>query len=274
MTHYLPGHSEAVTHAHAGRAASDCAPHLLPHLRPGLKLLDIGSASGQLTQDLAARVAPGPVTGIDLAAEAVQAAQADPARPANLDFRVADAYALPFDDGTFDVVHVHQVLHHLADPPAALREAARVARPGGLLALREADFAAAFWFPACSAWEEWRAVCQQMGGAEDMATDAGRRLPAWLVQAGLAEAAEPENAAAGGPEIQISSSTWTDPGFAPPAEIARSWTERLTGHHLADRAAADRAALAATAQGLIEWARQPTAFFAMPHIEALVRLPA
>jgi SAM-dependent methyltransferase len=214
---------------------------------------------------LAARVAPGPVTGIDLAAEAVAAAQVDPARPANLDFQVADVYALPFADGVFDVVHIHQVLHHLADPPAALREAARVARPGGLMALREGDYGAAFWFPASAAWEAWRDAHQRVARAGGTEMDAGRRLLAWLGQAGLAAA-------------EVSGSIWTYPGFAPAAEIAASWAERLTGQHFADLAeaagVADAAALRATADGLTAWADQPGAFFAMPHVEALVRLPA
>jgi len=49
-------------------------------------------------------------------------------------------YALRFADATFDVVHAHQVLQHLADPVAALREMRRVCRPGGLVAARDADY--------------------------------------------------------------------------------------------------------------------------------------
>ena len=46
-------------------------------------------------------------------------------------FQVADAYELPFADDAFDVVHAHQVLQHLTDPIAALREMRRVTRPAG-----------------------------------------------------------------------------------------------------------------------------------------------
>ena len=50
-------------------------------------------------------------------------------------------YQLGYPDGTFDVVHAHQVLQHLSDPVAALAEMRRVCRPGGLVAARDGDYA-------------------------------------------------------------------------------------------------------------------------------------
>jgi ubiquinone/menaquinone biosynthesis C-methylase UbiE len=47
-----------------------------------------------------------------------------------------DVHDLPFPSGSFDVVHAHQVLQHVADPVAALREMVRVCRPGGVVAVR------------------------------------------------------------------------------------------------------------------------------------------
>ncbi|MDR1119217.1 MAG: methyltransferase domain-containing protein [Bifidobacteriaceae bacterium] len=293
MSQYIHGHGEAVAKAHASRNVANSAAHLAPHLRPGLRLLDIGSAGGALTRDLAAHVAPGRVVGVDAAADAVRAAQDDPSRPGNLEYQAADAYALPFGDGEFDVVHIHQVLHHLEDPPRALREAARVAGPGGLLSLREGDYGAAWWFPAATAWESWQEAFQLVSRAGGMEVDAGRRLLHWLGQAGLAapgrESADGNQGGgwtdgigqADGPkhaEIHVSGSVWTYPGFAPAQEIAGSWADRITDRRFADLAeqagVADLTSLTATAKGLVEWARHPDAFFAMPHVEALVRLPA
>ncbi|MDR2381695.1 MAG: class I SAM-dependent methyltransferase [Bifidobacteriaceae bacterium] len=262
---YIHGRCAAVAQAHAGRTVANSARHLAPHLRPGLSVLDIGSAGGALTRDLAAYVAPGQVTGLDSSPDAVRDAQVHPARPANLTFEVGDAYALPFEPGSFDVVHFHQVLHHLTDPAAALREAARVVRPGGLIAVREADFGASFWFPEATAWEAWRELYQLVARAGGTEVDAGRRLAFWLKQADLGQFAD------------LNGSIWTYPGFAPVAQIAGSWADRLVSEHFSALAvkagAADRTALIATAKGLIEWGNRPDAFFAMPHIEALVRLP-
>jgi SAM-dependent methyltransferase len=267
MSQYMHGHADSVSRAHSGRTVANSAAHLAPRLRPGLRLLDLGSAGGALTRDLASRVAPGPAVGLDLAADAVAAAQADPSRPANLQFQVGDVYALPFADASFDVVHLHQVLHHLEWPAAALREAARVAAPGGLLSLREADFGAAFWFPAATAWAAWQETFQLVARAGGTEVDAGRRLASWLGDAGLAQA-----------QVEVSGSLWTYPGFAPAAEIAASWAERISEGDFADLAqslgVADKTSLVATAKGLVEWARHPAAFFAMPHVEALVRIHA
>jgi len=70
-------------------------------------------------------------------------------------FCAGSVLALPFDDTSVDVVHAHQVLQHLADPVAALSEMARVLRPGGILAVRDADFGAFAWAPADPLLDRW-----------------------------------------------------------------------------------------------------------------------
>jgi ubiquinone/menaquinone biosynthesis C-methylase UbiE len=54
---------------------------------------------------------------------------------------------LPFPDATFDVVFTHQVLIHISDPVAAIREMRRICKPGGLLASRESDGGTFTWYP-------------------------------------------------------------------------------------------------------------------------------
>jgi ArsR family transcriptional regulator len=78
--------------------------------------------------------------GIDVSPEMLAIARDRLANLANVQVRLGDLYRLSFaDDAGFDAVIFHQVLHYLADPGAAVAEAARVMAPGGHLLI--ADFA-------------------------------------------------------------------------------------------------------------------------------------
>ena len=114
-------------------------------------------------------------------------------------------HALDFPDATFDVVHAHQVLQHVADPVRALREMRRVSRPGGLVAARDSDYAAFTWFPRVPELDEWLALYQQTARANGGEPDAGRRLLSWARAAGFTD-------------VTATASTWC---FATPED--RRW---------------------------------------------------
>jgi len=142
-----------------------------------------------------------PGGGVDAAPAAVQAARAEAVRRAGADhhagserraqpvpeFTVADAYALPFADGSYDVAHALQLLQHLGDPVAALREMARVTRPGGLIAVRDVDFAAMTWYPASEPLTRWLTAYRALARSNGGEPDAGRQLRAWARAAGLTD---------------------------------------------------------------------------------------
>src|SRR5260370_13325679 len=107
---------------------------LAHHLPTGARrLLDIGTGTGRLLEVLAPRVER--AVGIDQSREMLALARANLARAGidNAEIRQADRYALPFEADSFDVVTIHHVLHYADDPAAALAEAARVVRPGGVV---------------------------------------------------------------------------------------------------------------------------------------------
>src|ERR1019366_5404766 len=115
-TVYTPGHDDSVRRSHRWRTAANSAAYLLPHLAPGLDLLDVGCGPGTITCDLAREVAPGRVVGVDAAADVLDQARATAADDnLTVAFEVADLFALPFADDSFDVVHAHQVLQHVAE---------------------------------------------------------------------------------------------------------------------------------------------------------------
>src|SRR3954463_14102002 len=159
MDTYTHGHADPGLQSPRGRAVETSAPSLAPHLRPGLGVLDVGCGPGTITVDLAERVAPGRVVGLDVSADPLDEGRAPAAgRGVQVTFAVGDVYALEAPDDSFDVVHAHQVLQHLTDPVAALREMARVCRPGGRGAPRDGDYAAFPWFPGDPGLDRWLSV--------------------------------------------------------------------------------------------------------------------
>src|SRR5262249_20046038 len=174
---YTHGHHESVLRSHRWRTAENSAAYLLPHLRPGMSLLDVGCGPGTITAELAARVAPGQVTAVEISPEALEIARAELAGRgvANVAFVLADVHALDLPAGAFDVVHAHQVLQHVADPVRALAEMRRVCRPGGLVAARDCDYATFTWFPELPELAEWLALYRRVAPAHG--GGAGRRRP-------------------------------------------------------------------------------------------------
>lgn len=155
---YTHGHHESVLSAHQWRTVENSAAYLIEHLRPGLSVLDVGCGPGTITAGLAGRVAPGRVVAADSAEAVLDEARRNTASLDNVEVAVADVHALDFADGTFDIVHAHQVLQHIGDPVHALREMRRVTRPGGLVAVREADFGTMIWYPEPPGMDAWLPV--------------------------------------------------------------------------------------------------------------------
>src|ERR1700742_2135678 len=120
---YTHGHAESVLRSHRTRTAQNSAGYLLPHLRAGLDLLDIGSGPGTITAGLAELVAPGQVTAVEVTEDALAhtRAEIERRRPPNVSLAVGDVHDLPWPADSFDIVHAHQVLQHVADPEAGLR---------------------------------------------------------------------------------------------------------------------------------------------------------
>lgn len=107
---------------------------------PSSRWLDIGCGTGVLTSTVLATCEPAQVLGIDSAAAFLQAAR-DRITDPRATFREGDAQAIPAGDRTFDVAVSGLVLNFVPDKDAAIREMARVVRPGGTIALYVWDYA-------------------------------------------------------------------------------------------------------------------------------------
>ena len=263
MDTYTHGHAEPVLQSHRWRTAENSAGYLLPLLRSGLDLLDVGCGPGTITVDLAARVAPGRVVGLDVSADPLAEAQAAADRAGvTVSFEVGDVYAIGAADDAFDVVHAHQVLQHLTDPVAALREMARVCRPGGVIAVRDVDYGAFVTHPADEGLDRWLDLYYRVARRNAGEPDAGRRLLSWAHAAGLRD-------------VTATTSSWC---YASPAERewwGNSWAGRATSSAFADQAVAyglaTTAELEEIAAAWLRWRDADDGWLGMLHGELLIR---
>ncbi|TDC20949.1 methyltransferase domain-containing protein [Streptomyces sp. 8K308] len=261
---YPHGHHESVLRSHRWRTAENSAAYLLPELSRGLSLLDVGCGPGTITADLAAKVAPGQVTAVDQAADILSTARAE-AESRGLDnvrFATADVHALDFPDDSFDVVHAHQVLQHVTDPVRALRELRRVCRPGGVVAVRDVDYASMTWFPEAPGLTNWLDLYDRVARANGGEPDAGRRLLSWARAAGFTD-------------VRASATAWC---FASPADRAwwcGLWADRTVSSAFAELAVAGghatEAELAEIAAAWRAFAATEDGWFTSLHGELLCR---
>jgi ubiquinone/menaquinone biosynthesis C-methylase UbiE len=112
-------------------------------IKPGMKVLEVGCGSGAFTGAIARAVGnEGEVHALDIQPGMLEQLRRKLARPENEDVRNIhlhqnSAYELPFPDGTFDVVYYVTVLQEIPDPVRALREASRVLKSTGIIAVSE-----------------------------------------------------------------------------------------------------------------------------------------
>jgi ubiquinone/menaquinone biosynthesis C-methylase UbiE len=261
---YSHGHHESVLRSHRWRTAENSASYLLDHLAVGQRLLDVGCGPGTITLDLARRVAPGAVVGIDAEADVVVAADVGRVEQGveGVRFAVGDVYALDADDGSYDVVHAHQVLQHLSDPVAALVEMRRVLVPGGLLAVRDGDCAAFVWAPEDPLLDSWLALYHEVARANGAEPDAGRFLKGWVRAAGFTD-------------LEVSSSTWTFSSAEDRAWWGGLWADRVVHSAFATQAVdyglASASELEAMSGAFRRWSEQDDGVFVVLHCEVLAR---
>lgn len=111
-------------------------------LKPGQRLLDVGCGTGDDLLAIAGAMKGSlGLTGVDLNGDTLETARKRAAEAgADIDFIQGDLSAIPLEDGAVDVVRSDRVLQHVEDPVAALREMARVCRPGGHIAAVDVDW--------------------------------------------------------------------------------------------------------------------------------------
>jgi len=155
----------------------------------GMKCLEIGSGSGDISIELARRVGPrGHVLGVDIDDTKIELARQEAAqlKVGNVEFRWLDIRESDLTVA-FDLVYVRFVLTHLSDPDSVVGTIRSLLRPGGLVILEDIDFSGHFVYPESAAFNRYHelycAVVEQRGGNPNI----GQQLPLLLRHHGFAD---------------------------------------------------------------------------------------
>jgi ubiquinone/menaquinone biosynthesis C-methylase UbiE len=231
------------------RTARHHAGYLLPYLRSGMQLLDVGCGPGSITNELARLVAPGTTVGVDVRAATLPARAEREASAAC--FTIADVCRLPFADASFDAAHAHALFQHLADPLGALHELRRVLRPGGVLGIADWDRELVVLHPRSQDLERSFAHLAALRRSEGGDPQAGRMLAERLTRAGFER-----------PAMQAIADGLSTPRSA--YETAETWANTFADAAVRTRLLALDVATATELDALPaawrEWARAPGAF--------------
>ena len=262
---YSHGHHKSVVEDHARRTAKDSAAYLISHIKHTDVILDVGCGPGTITADFAILASHGKVVGCDAVDMVLQQASEYAASRGltNVTFQKVDANTLPFDDNSFDIVHCHQVLQHVKNPVAILKEMRRVAKPGGIVAGREADYKTFAWYPELPEIASWMDLYQKVARANGGEPNAGRYCHVWAREAGFELNA-----------IEATWDVWRYSGVRA-QQFSRSWSGRIL--QLGFMATAEREKFATKdevkdiSEAWKRWGSHEQAFIAIPHGEILCR---
>ena len=184
---YTMGYSDEFAKLLDRRNAGINATHLLPYLKPGLRVLDLGCGPGTISMGLAKAVDPGEMQGIDMEESQIEIARtaATAGGHPNAVFRTGDVTRLPFEDNSFDAAHCHALLMHVPDTDAVLVEVKRVLKSGGLISAREMIGSSSFSEPAFEALADAWMVFSKLLEANGSHPEMGKELPRRFLEAGF-----------------------------------------------------------------------------------------
>ncbi len=243
---YTLGYSERALDFVSRRTLESHGAFFIPFLAPGMTVLDCACGPGSITLGIADKV--GSVIGVDVDQSQLRLAASNALARGirNVTFRQASAYALPFEDASFDAVFSHALLEHLKDPPRAMQEFLRVLRPGGVAGVCTPDWGGFLCAPPTEDVITALRIHNQIQNANGGDTLVGRKLLGYMLQTGFAEV-----------KAQARYQNYDDL-----LDICGALAVQLEhgGAH-------------ANALALLEWARQPTAMFAQAWVSCVGRRP-
>jgi len=261
---YSSDHSNGALRTHSWRTVANSVAYLRPHIQPEMSILDVGCGPGSISVDMAKLVPKGRVVGIEYTPDPLNEARAFATQQGvtNTEFQVGDIHALTFPDNTFDIVHAHQVLQHVADPIQALREMRRVTKPGGIVAVRES--AELSWYPESPDLEAYWNLASTMARLKGGNPHPGKKIHTWAREAGFERS-----------NITCSAGAWC---FSSPEEReywGGSMQERTLSSAFATNAVemnlATQEELNGVAEAWRDWIKNDDGWFSLLHGEIICR---
>jgi ubiquinone/menaquinone biosynthesis C-methylase UbiE len=258
---YTMGYGPAAIALMGRRTAQSHAGFFLPHLKSGMSVLDCGCGPGTITLGFAELVAPGSAVGTDIEASqmAVATENALARNVSNVRFEVADIYALPFEDSSFDAVFMSAVLGNLREPIRGLREAYRVLKPGGVIGVKEFDHGGDIVYPLEPAMAKYDELYRRLRSEFGHSGEVGRTIGALLLEAGLSDLT-----------MTASFEALSDPKVLNGAAqvfiglLAEGWSDAFTS-----RGWADEDDIQAMRDAWLRFAKFPGALFVAAWVEAV-----
>lgn len=265
---YVHGHDESVLKMHDKRTVANSMAFMIPILKPTYTVLDVGCGPGSITIDLARNyITQGHVVGIEPTEQPLVAArQAATLRDThNVEFKVGSAFALPFEDNTFDLVYAHQVIQYLPNNVSVLKELLRVVKSGGYIALKEGDTFAQVVYPPCKELELFQQVWQKIVALNGGTALGPRKLHVWAMEAGY----EYEH-------IEISSSCWClfkDSARTFGEGMAERMCKSNFGESLVKKGLCTPEQVKDITQAWLDWGHSKESLLLLPHVELTYHKP-
>jgi ubiquinone/menaquinone biosynthesis C-methylase UbiE len=159
-------------------------------LPPGARVIEIGCGPQGCLELLADRVGPsGSVVGVEVSTEAVELARRflEEHGITNAEVLHGDAKSTDLPRASFDLATARLVLVNIPEPEALVAEMVALVKPGGIVALHEADWRAHVCDPPLPAWDRLMGALEDYATANGIDLFVGRRLPRMLASAGLSD---------------------------------------------------------------------------------------
>lgn len=265
MSVYATDHHSSVLRTHSWRTALNSIPFLLPHIKPTMHILDVGCGPGTITLDVAKLLPEGHITGIEYTSTPLDSARALASSQgiSNADFQLGDVHELKFPDESFDIVYAHQVLQHVRDPVQALREMKRVAKRGGIVAVRET--AGMSWYPQTEGLTKWKDIHMRVSRGRGGNPDPGKEIHVWAREAGWERG-----------EIECSAGTWLFSEKGEREWWSGIWVERMLesgfGGAAVEGGYCKKEELEECAQAWRDWGSDDDGWFCVLHGEIVCRV--